>query len=310
MCPDPSVGLAKRRRRVRAVPLLAAPGAPAGPVVARVFRRGQAAGGHVDGQVVPLRLGALVLVRFPSACSRRGPGRNTRGWGRRWRASHGREVYDRGGGTGNLGGAIIAVGHRSLAPFRRRVELEAGDVALHEPGRAGPELDVVPLDGAGRAPGEAPSVVPPQPFLVLGPDVRGDGPDGGVAHGSGDDVVHGGVDQAEAAVGGEEAQGADVERGGAGRGGGLDAADDAADDLGAFVVPCFLGPGYDAREAAGDGVGGEVVEGVRVADGEEEGVYAPQGGGVVLGYEADVGPAGEGRGERREGDGAGLQGPG
>lgn len=143
-----------------------------------------------------------------------------------------------------------------------------------------------------------------QALFVFGPDVRGDGGDveGRVCYGGGEDVVEGGGDEAQGAVGREQAERLDVYvvllllllllhgRGtgafGGGGGGvegdvGLDAADDAADGFWVVIVAgggggggvvVVVGPADEAGEAAGDGVGGAAVEGLGVADGEEEGV--------------------------------------
>lgn len=67
---------------------------------------------------------------------------------------------------------------------------------------------------------------------------------------------------------------------------GLDAADDAADGL-RFVA--LVRPADDAREAARDGVGGAVVEGLGVADGEQQGVEVAEGVDVGGGDGADGG---------------------
>jgi hypothetical protein len=70
---------------------------------------------------------------------------------------------------------------------------------------------------------------------------------------------------------------------------GLDATDDAANGLGLAAI---MGPSDDAGEAAGDGIGGAAVEGLGVADGEEERIEASQSVDVVGGDGADGGFAG------------------
>lgn len=73
---------------------------------------------------------------------------------------------------------------------------------------------------------------------------------------------------------------------------GLEAADQTADYLG--FGGGGVAPEDDAgEEARGEGVEGFRVEGVGVGDGEEEGVYAPEDGDVVLCYWDDARLAGE-----------------
>lgn len=133
----------------------------------------------------------------------------------------------------------------------------------------------------------------------------GDFGDGEVGLGDdgGDNIVDGGVDEAHAAVGGEEAEGLDVEDLGDGAIAvivpvvvlltrtaadkvGLEAADHAANDLGLSAV---VGPGDDARGEAFDGA---AVEAIRVVDGQEERVDAAEGVDIVAGDGANVGFAG------------------
>lgn len=208
-----------------------------------------------------------------------GPGRAGDGW----------EVHHGGGDA--LGDGVG--GRRGRVGGGEGGADGGGDVAGDEPGGVGPELEIVSLDGLGVAP-KVPSLIPLQPLLILRPHVRRDTPhvELRVRCGRGDDVVHGGGDEAQGAVGREEAQGLDVQvlraRSAVVRvGGGLDAADDAADD---FRFGAVVGPGDDARERVVDGA---LVEGVRVADGEEQRVDAAEGVDVVGGDGTDGGFAGE-----------------
>lgn len=228
------------------------------------------------------------------AGSRRG---RTGGLGR---AGDGWEIHHGGGGTlgDGVGGRWCWVGGGEGGADG------CGDVAGDEPCRVGSELEIVSLDGLGIAL-KVPSLIPLQTLLILRPHMRRDTPHVEllIRHGRRNDVVHGGGDEAQGAVRGEETQGLDVQVLRArivvvvGVGGRLDAADDAADDLGLGAV---VGPGDDARERVVDGT---LVKGVRVADGEEQGVDAAEGVDVVGGYGPDGGFAGDSvGGEGGDGD--------
>ncbi len=245
--------------------------APAGQVSPRRPQR------HVHGQVVPLHLGPLVLVR--AAAARRGArvavevGRCRRRsihngccCGTRWRIC-------RGGGAAFVLGCLHGAEDAAGANGPR-----------HENRRARPQTAVVRLDGLADGLEAAPQV-PREALFVFGPHVRGDAAEGGCRRRRGDvreDVVEGGVGEAERAVQGEDAEAADVEGGGGGisRLLLLGDADNGADNLGLLgQAVAVAGPGDDARVAVGQrGVEHGGVEAVGEGDGQEERVEAAQGG--------------------------------
>jgi len=179
-----------------------------------------------------------------------------------------------------------------------------------------------------------PGRIPTQSLLVLGPHMRIHGPHvhargrlGREGGGAGEDMVERRGGEAEGAVGAQQRQGLDVDgvlgrrRRGVGLGAErrrLEAAHEAADHDGVAGREGIV-PEHDAREEPrGRRVEGAAVEGVRVRDGQEEGVDAAQGGdvGARHGHDARLrvqGKTGAGGwregGEDGRGRGGGCRGP-